>query len=135
MSKYNHSRKRRRLAAMWNVQDGKCIYCDHHTWLRDLSHGHDTKSNPVRGINQYEATIEHIRPKACGGSKLSKSNLIASCKRCNTTRGTLPHFIFKWASIRSYELALRCVKIWETWRRISLFVGKTSTYGGHSGLF
>lgn len=41
-----------------------------------------------RECNAQATTIDHIHPKSKGGEKMSWSNLVAACERCNTKKAS-----------------------------------------------
>tara|TARA_B100000686_G_C16688465_1_gene916191 strand:- start:923 stop:1240 length:318 start_codon:yes stop_codon:yes gene_type:complete len=43
-----------------------------------------------RKLNGSNRTLDHIYPRAHGGSIDKRINLIACCKLCNSTRGAMP---------------------------------------------
>ena len=43
-----------------------------------------------RKLNGSNRTLDHIYPRAQGGSIDKRINLIACCKLCNSTRGAMP---------------------------------------------
>ena len=73
MGRYKTKRKKRH----WLKTLENCCYC-------------------YRKLNGSNRTLDHIRPRAKGGSIDKRINLIACCKLCNSTRGAMP--IQEWKS-------------------------------------
>lgn len=100
-------RASKRRAIIWQNQDGKCHYCGRATILpRDLvekfvgefddsEQGYiiDQLMNDPRFKFRWHddlATIEHLIPKAAGGTD-AITNLVVACARCNQEKGTESH--------------------------------------------
>ena len=64
-------------------QDNKCVFCD----CTMQYHNGEAHLHP------RAMTKEHIVPKAHGGNN-EESNLVASCCRCNSLRGTIHYDLF-----------------------------------------
>lgn len=77
--------KQKHRLRKWTEQGGKCVFCNRPMWILGV--------HPI-GKKQRQATIEHIIPKAFGGTN-HPSNLACSCSQCNNLRGTLPFDTFK----------------------------------------
>lgn len=59
------------------AQNNRCAYCHFPMALPE-------KAETVRGSNLM--TIDHVIPRAKGGND-EEDNLVAACKKCNSTRG------------------------------------------------
>lgn len=59
----------------WHEQNGRCCYCYVETWLKPYS----------TGSSRFEATAEHIKPRAQGGLN-NYQNIVMACKVCNNER-------------------------------------------------
>lgn len=66
------ARKRKRLH---KANDGRCHYCHIHTILDDP-------------MDDHGATLDHLVPKARGGSDRNE-NLVLACRKCNHDKGRL----------------------------------------------
>ena len=70
------SRAKRQIRdELWEKQAGRCCYC-----------GCQMRTEPPFGTAR--ATLEHLTPKAQGGSN-KRENLALACERCNLQRGRL----------------------------------------------
>ena len=79
------SRTTRLRERLWARQSGRCHYCDQLMTMRHYdARGHD--------VGPTDATIEHLVPRALGGSN-ELPNLVAACRRCNALGGRID----KWA--------------------------------------
>lgn len=91
------SRKQRRLLhhklAAYGNQRGKCVFCKEMMFA----------SSTIAPTSSKLATIEHVMPKCQGGAN-DKSNLVASCRRCNNARADMDFdaFLYVVESV-SYE--------------------------------
>ena len=90
---------RKRLARRYQEQNGKCVWCGCETFIRWP--GKDNREMAKRfgievgspnwrtRVRQREATLEHIVPRAKGGTN-AWANLKMACKGCNSARGDNP---------------------------------------------
>jgi hypothetical protein len=89
-----HRIKRRRME-LFIKRGGLCEYCDGETWMRGL----ETKAMAMsrlgiasgtahssKMIRYAEATFEHIRRRADGGTGVAHNGMLA-CMFCNVSRG------------------------------------------------
>lgn len=103
----NTLRASKRREQIWQDQDGKCCYCDRDTILPrvlvekfvgefdDAEQGFliDKLMADPRFKRRWHddlATIEHLIPKAAGGTD-ARHNLAMACARCNQEKGTESH--------------------------------------------
>jgi 5-methylcytosine-specific restriction endonuclease McrA len=63
-------------------QNGQCYWCDR-LMLRP--------SAKVPANHGFACTAEHLIPRSHGGRDTSH-NIVAACRRCNSSRGTLDDF-------------------------------------------
>lgn len=88
------------LHHLWLSQRGECFYCGRQTWLQCLRESKLQRKLRVglpfdathKLLNTYQATREHLRRKADGGTN-DLDNLIMSCAECNFSRGERPPLI------------------------------------------
>ena len=74
--KYNPNRMKRRKTALYRGRKQRpCVWCGKMLW-------------------KHEATIEHMKPKAEGGSDII-DNLNVSCLKCNNARGNFMVRVYK----------------------------------------
>ena len=73
------ARKRRIKQRLFDAQRGLCFYCRVEMRM-------DGPSPTTGRIGPREATFDHIKPKAMGGTS-ALSNLVLCCCRCNNERG------------------------------------------------
>ena len=66
-----------KLSGLHATQSGRCLWCGHTTWIAPGTSG---------DLKDRQATVEHLRPRALGGSN-EEANLALACRRCNTRRG------------------------------------------------
>lgn len=78
--------RHKRIYRLWIIQNGRCCYCNSIMWVRYFH----KKGKPGK-----LATLEHKKPLSKGGVHGNWSNHAASCKHCNTTRRSFPHWLFK----------------------------------------
>jgi len=83
--------RRRKLLKLSEQQNHRCCYCTQRTWMfgrQQISSllGYEEDRLPGMSKNTL-ATLEHIVPISSGGTE-HESNLIMSCYRCNTSRGS-----------------------------------------------
>lgn len=74
------SARRRKVAKLFALQNGKCVFCNEDTWLCEETRG----DLPKRKF----ATLEHVKPQSKGGTD-SMKNLAMSCHACNHLRGDM----------------------------------------------
>lgn len=69
----------------FDLQSGKCYYCNQPMWNKDkLSFISQYKIKPTLA-NLLQCTAEHLTARQDGG-KNTKVNIVAACKYCNHTR-------------------------------------------------
>lgn len=71
---------RKKLEFLHKKQDGKCVYCQRIVIMKDPTE---------RSSGRMHATIDHILPKAFGGTD-SLRNMVMACSKCNALRGLMP---------------------------------------------
>lgn len=84
-----HTQVRRRksnLITLFNIQGGKCCYCNEDCFLNPPEKGHIGIRTPL-----YIATLEHIYPKFEENSKRDLlENQRMACKHCNLMIDDMP---------------------------------------------
>lgn len=73
-------KNRDRIRRLFHKQDGKCHYCKTQMALQKGRHD--------------SATVDHVTPKAHGGTYLAQ-NIVGACWTCNNARGDTPYEMFK----------------------------------------
>lgn len=73
-------RRRRQRKKLWDMQAGRCFYCNGE--LNNL-HGDD-----------MQGTIDHVKPRCAGGGK-GWDNIVLSCARCNSDKSDIPRRIWE----------------------------------------
>ncbi len=81
LSKNKMKRKQLRQQ-LWELQEGKCYWCDHSVTLPDEETGHVGYSSGLM------ATFDHVIPRCKGGSNDPK-NIVIACHICNNLRGDM----------------------------------------------
>jgi len=84
--------RQRRLKRFYDQQNGKCYWCEN-----DMVLWWAVDSKFYSKHFGTTATIEHLLPRADGGSS-RVSNLAAACNDCNAIRSTIAHDAFKWVA-------------------------------------
>lgn len=66
---------RLKLLTKWEEEQGslKCVYC-----------GQDHLEKVTDGVEpRYQATLDHVMPRARGGAEFDEDNLVVACRPCN----------------------------------------------------
>lgn len=69
----------------FNVQLGRCIYCELPMWLDDPTAFAKKYKITIKQAKLFQCTAEHLKAKQDGG-KDSESNIAAACHYCNQKR-------------------------------------------------
>lgn len=69
----------------FNLQQGRCIYCEWPMWLNDHESFAKTLKITAKQTRLLQCTAEHLKAKQDGGKDV-ESNIVAACYYCNQKR-------------------------------------------------
>lgn len=72
------------------LQGGKCFYCEGEMWIPSWEKKEDACRRlniDMRTLSHREITREHLHRETDGGTR-ERTNMVAACGFCNTTRGS-----------------------------------------------
>jgi 5-methylcytosine-specific restriction endonuclease McrA len=69
----------------FNLQSGRCYYCESPIWLTDPDHFATTHRLSKQQTRSFQCTAEHLQARCDGGSD-SPNNVVAACMYCNAQR-------------------------------------------------
>lgn len=92
MSSLNRKAKdRRRIRQyLFDLQDGRCFYCDEQMFIMEAGAGVILPCNN----NPRQATFEHLVKRSNGGAD-GGGNVVLACRECNNMRFDADHEPFK----------------------------------------
>lgn len=72
-------------AHAFELQHGRCYYCQQPMWLSDLAAFAKQQGFTAKQSRRFQCTAEHLQAR-CDGGKDRAANIAAACLTCNTRR-------------------------------------------------